>query len=563
MNIRLNIRWKILLIVLPLLVTTLLISGFAAVFSAETGITKVAIDFLGFKAEELKKNADNQWSLLVTSNLTSNDKYVEVTRTGIADFAKSLIRSDSELIFALDASDAAWTTRPIAWKPGELEALQAMRKAGKAGYNGFTVEGIERVGQIFEFAASAGGQTSFQWYVVVSEARDTFFQGARDINTQNYFILGASLLFAFVLLFFFSSYLTRPISKMVRTMEEIMEDNNLERRVDVEFPDEIGRMADTFNQMLAQLGVANSQIKNFALQSVLAKRNEQKIRSIFQKYVPSDVIDAVLGNPAAMLKGTDRAISILFSDIRSFTTISETMEPDELVKTLNRYFSAMVDIVIARGGTVDKYIGDAIMAFFGAPLATENDALLSVIAGIEMAEALHGFNADQIARGKVEFKIGIGINYGKVTVGNMGSEKKLNYTVIGDNVNLASRLEGLTKMYHQVLMFSESVYQQVGRYVYCRMLDKVMVKGKTTGESIYTAQKTLTEGEKIGWATWHSGLEKYYARDFAGAKKLFAEVLDRWLPGDFMAEQFVGRCDELIASPPPAGWDGMTVMHEK
>ena len=273
MNIRLNIRWKILLIVLPLLVTTLLISGFAAVFSAETGITKVAIDFLGFKAEELKKNADNQWSLLVTSNLTSNDKYVEVTRTGIADFAKSLIRSDSELIFALDASDAAWTTRPIAWKPGELEALQAMRKAGKAGYNGFTVEGIERVGQIFEFAASAGataaapGHTSFQWYVVVSEARDTFFQGARDINTQNYFILGASLLFAFVLLFFFSIDLTRPISKMVRTMEEIMEDNNLERRVDVEFPDEIGRMADTFNQMLAQLGVANSQIKNFSITS--------------------------------------------------------------------------------------------------------------------------------------------------------------------------------------------------------------------------------------------------------------------------------------------------------
>jgi len=569
-NIRLNIRWKILLIVLPLLVTTLLISGLAAVFSAETGITKVAIDFLGFKAEELKKNADNQWSLLVTSNLTGNDKYVEVTRTGIADFARSLIRSESELIFALDAQgNVAMNTRNIAWKPGEIEALQAMRKGGGAGYNSFKAEGVERVGQLFEFDASAAptdagtAKSAFQWYVVVSEARDTFFQGVREINTQNYFILGASLVFAFVLLFFFSSYLTRPVSKMVRTMEEIMEDNNLERRVEVEFPDEIGRMADTFNQMLAQLGMANKQIKNFALQSVLAKRKEQKIRAIFQKYVPSDVIDAVLGHPESMLVGTDRAIAILFSDIRGFTTISETMEPDQLVKTLNRYFSLMVDIVIARGGTVDKYIGDAIMAFFGAPVRTENDALLSVITAIEMAGALKVFNTEQLAKGRVEFKIGIGINFGKVTVGNMGSEKKLNYTVIGDNVNLASRLEGLTKLYHQQLLFSDSVYQQVGRYVYCRMLDKVMVKGKTTGESIYTAQKSLSEAEKVGWATWHSGLERYYARDFTGAKVLFQETLDRWLPGDYMAQEFVSRCDQLLATAPPTNWDGMTVMHEK
>jgi hypothetical protein len=161
------------------------------VFSAETGITKVAIDFLGFKAEELKKNADNQWSLLLTSNLTGNDKYVEVTRAGIADFARSLIRSDSELIFAIDAEGKlAMNSRTIDWKPGELEALQAMRKAGRAGYNSFTLEGIERVGQLFEFVASAGPtetaprKTAFQWYVVVSEARDTFFQGVREINTQ-------------------------------------------------------------------------------------------------------------------------------------------------------------------------------------------------------------------------------------------------------------------------------------------------------------------------------------------------------------------------------------------
>jgi len=552
-----SIRLKILFIVIPLLVTTLLVTGFAAVFSAETGITRVAIDFLGFKAEELKKNADNQWGLLIGNDLDKNPDYVDTTKKAVESFAQSLIRSDTELIFAVDASDnVAMSTRPVSLNPDETAAISKIRVAGTTGWIRFTVEGKERVAQVFQF-------DPFGWTVFVSEARDSFYQGVREIQQQNYVILAASLVFAFVLLIFFSSYLTRPVSKMVRTMREIIRDNNLDRRVDVEFSDEIGRMAQTFNTMLGELGRAYAQIKNFALQSVLAQKSEQKIRTIFQKYVPSDVIDEVLGNPEAMLVGQNREIAILFSDIRSFTTISETMEPDELVQSLNRYFSPMVDIIMSRGGTVDKYIGDAIMAFFGAPVHTENDALLSVIVALEMVDALDVFNVHQRAAGKVEFHIGIGINYGEVTVGNMGSDKKLNYTVIGDNVNLASRLEGLTKKYKQTLLFSESVYQRVGNRLWCRMLDKVVVKGKTTGECIYTAKKQLTEAEKVGWATWHSGLEAYYARDFQSARTLFREVADRWLPGDFVALEYIDRCAQWLASPPPLDWAGLEVMHEK
>jgi class 3 adenylate cyclase/HAMP domain-containing protein len=538
-------------------VTTLLVTGFAAVFSAETGITRVAIDFLGFKAEELKKNADNQWSLLVSNDLTGNSDYVETTKKAVESFAQSLIRSETELIFALDDHDkVVMSTRAVNFSPSEIQELAKLRQEGKTGWLRFTAEGRERVAQVFPFSP-------FGWTVWVSEARDSFYQGVREIQQQNYLILAGSLAFAFVLLLFFSSYLTRPISKMVRTMREIIKDNNLDRRVDVEYSDEIGRMAQTFNVMLAELGRAYGQIKNFALRSVLAQKTEQKIRNVFQKYVPADVIDEVLGNPEAMLVGENRAIAILFSDIRSFTTISESLKPDELVQSLNRYFSLMVDVIMARGGTVDKYIGDAIMAIFGAPVKGNNDALLSVLAGIQMAEALDEFNRDQIVRGKVEFHIGIGINFGIVTVGNIGSEKKMNYTVIGDSVNLASRLEGLTKKYKQILLFSESVYQHVGRNVWCRMLDKVVVKGKTLGESIYTAQMTLSETEKIGWATWHSGLEAYYSRDFLGARSLFREVADRWMPGDLMSLEFIGRCDHWIESPPPPGWSGLEVMHEK
>ena len=552
-----SIRLKILLIVIPLLVTTLLVTGFAAVFSAETGITRVAIDFLGFKAEELKQNADNQWSLLVGNDLSANPEYVETTKKAVESFAQSLIRSETELIFAFDDQDkVVMSTRPVTFQPEETAALAKIRQDKQSGWLRLAVEGRDRVAQVFRFEP-------FGWTVVVSEARDTFYQGVREIQLQNYLILAASLAFAFVLLLFFSSYLTRPISKMVRTMREIIEDNNLDRRVDVEYSDEIGRMAQTFNVMLAELGRAYGQIKNFALQSVLAQKTEQKIRNIFQKYVPADVIDEVLGNPEAMLVGKDRHIAVLFSDIRGFTTISEAMAPDELVLTLNRYFSLMVDVIMARGGTVDKYIGDAVMAIFGAPVQGDNDALQSVLAGIEMSGALEAFNADQRARGKKEFHIGVGINFGNVTVGNMGSAKKMNYTVIGDNVNLASRLEGLTKKYHQILLFSESVYQRVGQKVWCRMLDKVVVKGKTLGECIYTAKMSLSDAEKVGWATWHSGLEAYYARDFLKARSLFREVADRWIPGDPLALEFMERCDRWLVTPPEQGWVGLEVMHEK
>lgn len=552
-----SIRLKILFIVIPLMVTTLLVTGFAAVFSAETGITRVAIDFLGFKAEELKKNADSQWSLLVSNDLTSNAEYVETTKRAIEGFALSLIRSETELIFALDEQDhLVLSTREVQFSPADAQALAALRQAGTSGWIKFSIEGQERVAQLFPFAPLG-------WTVFVSEARDSFYQGVREIQQQNYLLLAASLVFAFVLLLFFSSYLTRPVTQMVKTMREIIRDNNLDRRVDVEYADEIGRMAQTFNVMLSELSRAYAQIKNFALQSVLAQKSEQRIRTIFQKYVPSDVIDEVLGNPEAMLVGQNRDLAILFSDIRSFTTISETMRPDELVQSLNRYFSLMVDVILSQGGTVDKYIGDAIMAFFGAPLKGENDALRSIVVALQMADALDTFNHDQIARGKVEFRIGIGINFGEVTVGNMGSEKKLNYTVIGDNVNLASRLEGLTKKYHQLLLFSESVYQKVGRTVWCRMLDKVVVKGKTSGECLYTAKKSLTDAEKTGWATWHSGLAAYYARNFVGARALFDEVVQRWLPEDHLALAFIERCDGHLAHPPGPDWTGLEVMLEK
>jgi class 3 adenylate cyclase len=246
------------------------------------------------------------------------------------------------------------------------------------------------------------------------------------------------------------------------------------------------------------------------------------------------------------------------------------MRPDDLVESLNRYFSAQVNVIYKRNGIVDKYIGDAIMALWGAPLKHNNDALQSVLSGLEMIEALKGFNEDQRQRGKKEFKIGIGINYGEVTVGNIGAEQKRDYTVIGDNVNLGSRMEGLTKTYQAELLISEFLYGELRKHpeetkaagLRFRLLDTVTVKGKTKGVKIFTVKRTLSPAEEKAWPIHNEGMELYYRRSFRDAALKFKEVY-ALLSKDFNAENIFRRCAEYAANPPPADWDGVEVMKTK
>jgi class 3 adenylate cyclase len=324
----------------------------------------------------------------------------------------------------------------------------------------------------------------------------------------------------------------------------------------------VGVLANTFNHMTGELDRAYGQIKNFALKAVLAQKNEHQIRNIFQKYVPKDVIDSIFENPESMLVGENRVVAILFSDIRSFTTISEGYMPDELVAALNQYFESMVDIIMGHHGIVDKYIGDAIMAFFGAPVKRPDDAYQAVLAGLEMQEALLAFNKAQRDKGKPQFITGIGINYGVVTVGNIGSEKKMDYTIIGDMVNLGSRLEGLTKQYKQDLIFSESVNMKIKGKLPSRLVDKVVVKGKTQGESVYTTKLKLSDREKQGWAHHNAGTKLYYGRHFEKARLHFLAA-QKFLPNDHLAAMYLERCERYIASPPPKDWNGTEVLTSK
>jgi len=551
-----SIRVKIILVVLPLLIVTLALAGILSHRVATTSVNRVIQELLDFKVFELRKYAEGQWLLLVENNLTSRPEMVDAAKAGLETFAYSILRGESEIILAFDSTGAqTMATSPIQVQPREQEALLKLVQSRSSDLATLPLAGVERVGKGFFFAP-------FDWYMLITQPQQVFYSDIQRITRQTVVILAVASALSVALLLWFSRLLTSPLGRVVEAMRRIIGTSDLSSRVAVEFKDETGELAHTFNVMTGELDKAYQQIKRYAYKAVLANKRETKIRHIFQKYVPQELIDKFFKHPEAMLVGDNRELAVLFSDIRGFTTISEGMLPDELVNSLNRYFSGQVDIVMNRGGIVDKYIGDAIMAFFGAPVQHQDDALQSVLAGIEMTEAVKSFNEGQRSMGKPEFKIGIGINYGTVTVGNIGTERKMEYTVIGDMVNLASRLEGLTKIYRQELLIAETLQEKICGSLDCRWLDTVAVKGKTKGVRIYTARKSLAPEQKQAWQSHNEGMELYYRREFAPAAERF-RAAQSLLSGDHTSGLFVERCERLLRSPPPADWDGVEVMAEK
>lgn len=551
-----SIRLKIILIVVPLLIAALAVAGVSSSFSATTAVTQVAVEFLNFKTDQLEQYIDGQWRILVENDLTAREDMVQAAQAGIEVFASGLLRSDTEAIFALNAdNELAMATADLNISAEEAERLRRLALGSEGELLTTTLDGIERVSSTFFFEP-------FEWTVFATETREAFYSAVDRITLQTILlVVGASVVGA-VLLALFVRRLLNPLTRLVSTMRNVIDSTDLSAQVDIAFDDEVGKVSNTFNIMIRELDRAYSEIKNHAYQAVLNGKREEKLRRIFQKYVPQELIDQFFANPEEMLVGRNKDLAILFSDIRSFTTISESMAPADLVATLNRYFTVMVDLIYSRGGVIDKYIGDAIMAMFGAPIDHDDRALRAVQAGIGMSEALDRFNEEQRERGEIEFRIGVGIGYGEVTVGNIGTEQKMDYTVIGDTVNVASRLEGLTKPYKHTLIISQSLAEIVRDEVPVRLLDKVAVKGRAGGIEIYTAKGELENSEREAWPLNQEAFTHYYERRFDEARKAFTEV-ERLLPSDFIAEMMIERCERFGRTPPPSDWSGVEIMETK
>ena len=293
---------------------------------------------------------------------------------------------------------------------------------------------------------------------------------------------------------------------------------------------------------------------------------ERNIRKAFSRFVPEQIIDELVDGAETESKvdiGEKRDVAIMFCDIRSFTNISECNKPETVVAFLNRYFTAMCTIIKRHGGTVDKFMGDAIMALFGAPVSYEDNCRRAVAAAQEMRETLKTIELeDLILPEEMKFDIGIGIHYGDVIVGSIGSADKTDYSVIGDNVNLASRLEGLTKTYGTMILVSQAVKDDIkeDQFIY-RHLDNVKVKGKEHPVPIYAVDSKLED------FTPH--YREYYDKAFALYKKgvwnlareYFQKALDE-CEGDKAAMLMVSRCDEFIMRP-PEHWDGAIAYNTK
>lgn len=245
--------------------------------------------------------------------------------------------------------------------------------------------------------------------------------------------------------------------------------------------------------ILAQFVIAISFI---GFRALTEEENVKFIRNTFSKFVSQDVVEELLSNPEAIaLGGAKKEVSVFFSDVRGFTTISEKLGPEELVQLLNEYLSVMTELIIDYRGTIDKYMGDAIMAFWGAPAKNDEHAYYACVAAIAQIEALHELQKQWSARNIPVLDIGIGINTGQAVVGNMGSSHRMDYTLMGDTVNLGSRLEGITKTYGVRSCISEFTYERVKDRVYARELDLVRVKGKLEPVRIYELMGIRQDGD--------------------------------------------------------------------
>ena len=294
---------------------------------------------------------------------------------------------------------------------------------------------------------------------------------------------------------------------------------------------------------------------------------EKRIRRAFSRFVPEQIIDNLVlqadKTDEKVGVGETRSVAILFSDIRSFTNISEKNRADVLVSFLNRYFSAMVEIIKKHGGTIDKFIGDAIMAEFGTPVSYEDNCRRAVMAAYEMREALPSIEmGDLVLPEGMVFNIGIGIHYGDVIVGSIGSKDKTDYSVIGDSVNLASRLEGLTKTYGSQILVSDSVRTDAGENSFCfRYLDDVRVKGKKKAVPIYAVDRSPDEFSAEYKDSYTKGMELYKQGIWNLAKDYFNKAL-KAANEDKAAKLMLDRCQEFIKNP-PENWDGAIAFNTK
>jgi class 3 adenylate cyclase len=363
-------------------------------------------------------------------------------------------------------------------------------------------------------------------------------------------VLAAILGLVFAMLV--SAGVTRPVRQLLAGARAV-EAGNLDQTLAVTSRDEIGLLTTAFNRMVEQL------------------RLKERLRETFGKYVDPRVVEGLIEGPALAAEGQRRVMTVLFCDVKGFSSTSEGMTPQGLVKVMNRYFSTMSAPIRAHQGIIDKYIGDAIMAYWGPPFAEASEQTrLASLAALEMVSLIPQLQAELpellgIRTLPKAFDLRIGIATGEVLVGSIGSELMMSYTVMGDTVNLASRLEGANKEYGGRILVSAATIFGASGAIEAREIDRVVTLGQTTPQAVYEIMGR--KGEMTAAQTelrdrFAEGLVAYRARRWDEARRAFEAALAA-IPGDGPSQTFIKRLDIFATTPPGEGWDGAWHLERK
>jgi adenylate cyclase len=337
---------------------------------------------------------------------------------------------------------------------------------------------------------------------------------------------------------------TRPVLKLAAGARRIAE-GDYEQTVEISQQDEIGVLADTFNHMGRGL----------------AERD--RVRDLLGKVVSPEIAEELLAKDIE-LGGEEREVSILFADVRDFTGLCENRSPQQILEWLNNYLTKVSAVVEANRGVVDKFVGDCMMALYGVPLRHDDDADRAVNTALGMCEQLRGLNEDFERRGWPRVRIGVGINTAQVVVGNMGSTTRMNYTVIGDGVNVASRLESLSKNYGAAIVVSAATKAAAPRFVY-RELDLVRVMGKAKSVAIYQPlglRERLEDDVMLELKDYHTALYAYRAQEWETARSRFSSLRSK-APACLLYQVYLKRLERFCGDPPGPDWDGVFTYTEK
>ncbi|MBR0950531.1 adenylate/guanylate cyclase domain-containing protein [Bradyrhizobium canariense] len=363
-------------------------------------------------------------------------------------------------------------------------------------------------------------------------------------------LLAAIVGFAFALLV--SGGITRPVRLLLAGTREV-EAGRFDKTITVSTQDEIGELAAAFNRMIEQL------------------RHNERIRETFGRYIDPKVVQGLIDRPEVAIDGQRRVMTIMFCDMSGFTSMSEGMTPRGLVKVMNHYFTVMSGPIRSNRGVIDKYIGDAIMAYWGPPFIEEDEpALLAGLAAIDMADQVPALQKQLpdllgIRAMPALCDLRIGIATGEVLTGSIGSELMMSFTVMGDAVNLASRLEAVNKTYGTRILISQATADAIGPHLELREVDRLAVAGQSAPQTIFEVMGragALTAAHESLRSHYAEGLGAYRARRFDEARAAFNAALEA-VPGDGPSRTLLARITRFEASPPDEGWDGAWRLEQK